>query len=687
LLAFHSIIISVELFEKNKMNSILIANGQYRVQSRFHARSIYTTARPIHKATAFHNASSRHRSQSLLPHNPTRIQAKYDDDEDYETDIEQGEEAFVEDDTQNQLEMSDDESNSAIAPPTLMSNISNKTTSITEPTKSSASYQDPQDRIGEVWKQGAVGIGILASMAVIVLGILRITKTQAPKLTKAFESQKLAREHQARLQDFIAQIRNQSSVDLSGKNLGDQGFAFIIDSLAFNDRALAVDFSKNGITHDGIKQLATVLQDNETLRTLILDTNAAGDEGAAVLAELLAAKPGNIKTLSLSGNSIGDAGAKALAEMLKVNTTLEELELNGNSIDYDGIGAIAEALAANTSLRVLGLSDNYVGGAGAGILAAALKRNTTLEEIHIKGNELGDEGVTALCDALRERPPGKQQQDGDDEGVGIQQLKENATKTLDIGNNGMSKEGAAAVANLVRACPGLKELNLYMNEIGDEGASSLASAIMSVSSSSGDGEGEEGGEGSGSSSSSFGLEILDVGANNIGPDGAKTLSTALQNATNLKSIEFGYNPIGPTGVAALADLLKHDQLSVETVKLGWCKIGGADGAKALSNLLMFNQSIKTLDIRGNALGNDGAIHMSRGFREHSNKNLKELDVAYNEIKDEGAVAWAQALKANPEGACDMKMPHNYIGEMGRVVLVEAQDMVYEMTGKQITIWF
>lgn len=669
------------------MNSILIANGQYRVQSRVLTRSTYTTLRPIHKTTAFHNAPSRHRSQSLLPHNPTAIQAKSDDDQDYETDIEEEEDAVGEDDAQNQLEMSDDESNSAIGPPTIMTNISNGTTSIAEPTKSFTSQQDPQDRIGDVWKQGAVGVGILASMAIIVLGILRITKTQAPKLTKAFESQKLAREHQARLQDFIAQIRNQSSVDLSGKNLGDQGFAFIIDSLAFNDRALAVDFSKNGITQDGIKQLATVLQENETLRTLILDTNAAGDEGATVLAELLAAKPGNIKTLSLSGNSIGDTGAKALAEMLKVNTTLEELELNGNSIDYDGIGAIAEALAVNTSLRVLGLSDNYVGGAGAGILAAALKRNTTLEEIHIKGNELGDEGVTALCDALRERPSGKQQQDEGEGGQGgIQQLKENATKTLDIGNNGMSKEGAAAVANLVRACPGLKELNLYMNEIGDDGASSLASAIMSVSSTSGDGDGEEGGEGSGSSSS-FALELLDVGANNIGPDGAKTLSTALQNATNLKSIEFGYNPIGPTGVAALADMLKHDQLSVETVKLGWCKIGGAEGAKALSNLLMFNQSIKTLDIRGNALGNDGAIHMSRGFREHSNKNLKELDVAYNEIKDEGAVAWAQALKANPEGACDMKMPHNYIGEMGRVVLVEAQDMVYEMTGRQITIWF
>lgn len=44
---------------------------------------------------------------------------------------------------------------------------------------------------------------------------------------------------------------------------------------------------------------------------------------------------------------------------------------------------------------------------------------------------------------------------------------------------------------------------------------------------------------------------------------------------------------------------------VETLKLGWCKIGGGEGAKAVADLVMFNTSLKVLDLRGNGFGNDG----------------------------------------------------------------------------------
>ena len=141
-------------------------------------------------------------------------------------------------------------------------------------------------------------------------------------------------------------------------------------------------------------------------------------------------------------------------------------------------------------------------------------------------------------------------------------------------------------------------------------------------------------------------------------------------------------------------------LQVETLKLGWCKVGGGDGAKALADLLMYNTSLRLVDLRGNAFGNDGAlpqhafatigcdggtcaecrwpcwrccchnclpthankklqgpltrgsiagspawppserpagaIYISRALKEHTNDKLRELDLGYNEIKDEGA---------------------------------------------------
>lgn len=48
-----------------------------------------------------------------------------------------------------------------------------------------------------------------------------------------------------------------------------------------------------------------------------------------------------------------------------------------------------------------------------------------------------------------------------------------------------------------------------------------------------------------------------------------------------------------------------------------------------------------LDLRGNGLGNDGAIIIGRGLRTAESKVLAELDLGYNEIKDDGACALAQ----------------------------------------------
>lgn len=54
------------------------------------------------------------------------------------------------------------------------------------------------------------------------------------------------------------------------------------------------------------------------------------------------------------------------------------------------------------------------------------------------------------------------------------------------------------------------------------------------------------------------LKALDVGGNNIGPDGAKALAAALRGNEALRSLELGYNPIGPEGAKAMSDLLKYD---------------------------------------------------------------------------------------------------------------------------------
>ncbi len=49
-------------------------------------------------------------------------------------------------------------------------------------------------------------------------------------------------------------------------------------------------------------------------------------------------------------------------------------------------------------------------------------------------------------------------------------------RLLDLGNNSMGEAGAAAMTRLLAAKRSLKELNLYMNDIGDAGVSRVRAA-------------------------------------------------------------------------------------------------------------------------------------------------------------------------------------------------------------------
>jgi len=46
---------------------------------------------------------------------------------------------------------------------------------------------------------------------------------------------------------------------------------------------------------------------------------------------------------------------------------------------------------------------------------------------------------------------------------------------LDLGNNSISREGASALAAYMKKSSGLKELNLYMNDIGTAGITEVRS--------------------------------------------------------------------------------------------------------------------------------------------------------------------------------------------------------------------
>lgn len=98
------------------------------------------------------------------------------------------------------------------------------------------------------------------------------------------------------------------------------------------------------------------------LTTLLLDSNAISDRGAACLAKMLASND-SLTRLDLTANCIRDAGGVALAEALGHNRTLLHLLLAKNGLASRSGLAFAAAIASDSfALHSLDLASNQIGG-------------------------------------------------------------------------------------------------------------------------------------------------------------------------------------------------------------------------------------------------------------------------------------------------------------------------------------
>lgn len=82
---------------------------------------------------------------------------------------------------------------------------------------------DGEPDMSLMWQMGLGGVAALIGLAGIGFLGHKAWKSQGPKVQKAMEARQLARESQQRLGEFMSQLRNQSTADLSAKNLGDEG--------------------------------------------------------------------------------------------------------------------------------------------------------------------------------------------------------------------------------------------------------------------------------------------------------------------------------------------------------------------------------------------------------------------------------------------------------------------------------
>ena len=502
-----------------------------------------------------------------------------------------------------------------------------------------------------------------------------------------------------------------TSLNLSSNSIGDDGAKALADALknCCNIKLTSLNLSSNSIGSDGAKAFVDALKKccNIKLTSLNLSSNSIGSDGAKSLADVLKHCPA-LGTLDISDNNICVAGVKALAGALKYCKDLHTLDIACNSLREDGAVALVDLIKHCPYLCQLIIANNDIGVHGSQVLAGAIKNCKNLNILDISNNNIGDEGATALAGAIKQcvklqtldvalNHVGK---------IGTKALTraiKNCTDlhTLKLSYSNINTKAFATtlgycskmstlhldhcklnysdvriladvhiLADAIKNCRNMLNLNISYNNIGIDGAKILASALKDHD-----------------------LHSLDVSYNDIGNDGAQALAHAIKNCSNLHTLDVSHNIIGSDGAIAFANVIEHCS-NLHTLELSHNDIG-YDGIKAIADAIGHCSNLHSLGICHIGFPMDDHHHLSAPFaplkqsgclRKSSidnkkilqdlaaairqNSNLYKLDMSQNDIVGSGMKVLADAIK-HCSSLHTLKLDHTNIGPEGAEALADA----------------
>lgn len=269
------------------------------------------------------------------------------------------------------------------------------------------------------------------------------------------------------LRSLLSKFPFLTSLNLSDMNIGLGGAAVIAEALPNLPQLKKLNLYKNNLTVDAAEKLAVPLSKSTSLKELRLDNNdihltathlfiqklcdfslefldlsgnkMTPQESSLIFTALKNNK--NLKQLKMLFNKIDLAGSKALEDFLKINSTLTKLSLMDTYIDHKSLVSIVNGLKSNSFLKSIDVAGNDLGPEGAKLIAGVLKHNDSLTDIDLFNTKIGDEGCIAIANNLN-----------------------SSLVSLNLGQNGITHEGANVLSGALSQNTTLKKLNLLGND-------------------------------------------------------------------------------------------------------------------------------------------------------------------------------------------------------------------------------
>ncbi|KAK3795101.1 hypothetical protein RRG08_028303 [Elysia crispata] len=284
--------------------------------------------------------------------------------------------------------------------------------------------------------------------------------------------------------------------------------------------------------------------------------------------------------LCLEGNTLGVEAAEAIAKALRQHSEFQRAlwsDMFTGRLKTEIPQALkflgAAIISANCNLVELDLSDNAFGPNGVVGLVDLLKSSScySLQELKLNNNGLGIGGGKMLAQCLLECHE-----------KSVKAKKPLSLRVFISGRNRLENDGATALAKAFKAIGTLEFLAMPQNGINHPGISALAEAI----------------------GCNTRLQHLNLNDNTFTAKGAQAIAKALPKLSKLQVINFGDCLIRTEGAQAIAGVLKNGLTSLQELFLSGNEIT-KEGAMDIVESLENTQSLKTLDLNANSLGEDG----------------------------------------------------------------------------------
>jgi hypothetical protein len=397
-------------------------------------------------------------------------------------------------------------------------------------------------------------------------------------------------------------------LNLGGNMLRDQGTQYIAEGLLTNTTLSILKIPNNYITKDIERYLFPVLVRRGCISYLDLSSNQIDWDAIPLPIQEIDLTYLNIsknptkfsqmqnmpmlEILDISGNQVTPSGVTAIVDTFMSPTCLVS-RLNISSTHFPDIAKLSVILTIPTFLTKLDLSENLICEDGAKALGKALETNTSLEELNLDNCKLKDKGGCAIANGLRKNTSliVLNLRNNELGPIVLFILCESGVQKLDFSWNELPSPVHVKKA---LAESSLDELCLYACDIDTLGAVNIVSG--------------------------FNGKVLNIAANEITDDGAIAIATAI--GSNMNELDISNNPLGNLGVEPFARKMLEPGCHI-TIFSATGGISGIDSYPTISDGVgkIIAQNTKLEDVDGDFDNQEIARQVAKNCKINLNRRM------------------------------------------------------------------